>query len=93
MPFRVWAILIAAVGAGTFLVAKRPLFPILTVVLAFAAVTSQADYTDTLTGAQANALAWVDRARPAGSSPTLVYLGVPYSAAPCAAIAAASSRT
>ena len=92
VPFRVWAIVIAVIGAGTFLVAKRPLFPILTVVLAFAAVTSQADYTDTLTRAQANALSWVDRARPAGASPTLVYLGVPYSAAPCAAIAAAEQQ-
>ena len=92
VPFRVWAIAIAAVGAGTFLFAKRPLFPILTVVLAFAAVTSQADYTDTLTGAQAKALAWVDRARPAGTSPTLIYLGVPYSAAPCAAPAAAEQQ-
>ena len=92
VPFRVWAILIAAVGAGTFLVAKRPLFPILAVVLAFAAVTSQADYADTLTGAQAKALSWVDRARPAGASPTLVYLGVPYSAAACAAVAAAEQQ-
>lgn len=92
VPFRVWAILIAAVGAGTFLVAKRPLFPILTVVLAFAAITSQADYTDTLTGAQAKALSWVDPARPAGATPTLVYLGVPYSGAPCAAPAAAEQQ-
>ncbi len=75
--FRVWVILIAAVGAGTFLVARRPVFPILTVVLAFAAVTSRADFRDSLTGVQAQSLSWVDHALPPGTSANLVYLGGP----------------
>ncbi len=76
--FRVWVILIAAVGAGTFLVARRPVFPILTVVLAFAAVTSRADFRDSLTGVQAQSLSWVDHALPPGTSANLVYLGGPH---------------
>jgi len=92
VPFRVWAILIAAVGVGTFLLAKRPLFPILTVVLAFAAVTTQVDYKDSFTDAQARALSWVDHALPAGTSATLVHLGLAYSNASCAAAAAAEQQ-
>ena len=78
VPFRFWAILIAAVGAGTFLVAKRPFFPIMTAVLAFTAVTAQVDYRDKLTASQARALSWVDHTLPAGADATLVYLGVPF---------------
>ncbi len=76
--FRGWVILIAALGAGTFLIAKRPLFPLLTVVLAFAAVTSRVDYEDGLSGAQARALSWVDHTLPHGTSANLVYLGGPH---------------
>ena len=82
---RVWVILIAAVGAGTFLFARRPLFPILTVVLAFAAITTQVDYRDSLTDAQARSLSWVDHALPAGTSANLVYIAVPRSSSACAA--------
>jgi hypothetical protein len=84
--FRTWVIIIAVAGAGTFLIAKRPLFPILTLVLAFAAVTSELDYKDNLTAAQAQTLSWVDHALPPGKSATLVYLGGPHQL--CAAPAA-----
>ena len=67
-------------GAGTFLIAKRPVFPIFTVVLAFAAVTAGVNYTDTLNSDQVHALAWVDHALPAGASANLVYLGGRYQA-------------
>jgi hypothetical protein len=87
VPFRAWTIAIAAVGAATFLLAKRALFPLATVVLAFAAVTAQIDYRDSLTGDQARALAWVDHALPAGARTTLVHLGLAYSTEPCAAAA------
>ena len=60
--------------------------------LAFAAVTSRVDYTDTLTGAQARALSWVDHAVPPGAHPTIIYFGIPYSSAPCAAPAAAEEQ-
>jgi hypothetical protein len=69
-PFRAWAILITLFGVGAFLLAKRPLLPILTVVLAFAAVITQVDYNDTLTNNQAEALSWVDRTLP--RQPTLI---------------------
>lgn len=84
--FRVWLILIAVLGAGTFLIARHPLFPLLTIVLAFAAVTSRVDYKDSLTGAQARALSWVDHALPRGATASLVYLGGPHEL--CAAPAA-----
>ena len=89
---RVWAILLSAAGAAAFLLARRVFFPLLTVVLAFAAVGARADYTDALTGSQASDLAWVDHALPAGSSAALVYLGVPYPSAPCASVAAAEQQ-
>jgi hypothetical protein len=88
VPFRVWALAIATVGAGTFLFAKRPLFPIVTVVLAFAAVTTRIDYGDNLTAAQARTLSWVDHSLPPGAGATLVHLGLAYSTEPCASAAA-----
>jgi hypothetical protein len=87
VDFRVWTLVIAAVGAGTLLLAKRPLFPVLTVVLAFAAVTAQVNYRDQLRGEQASALSWVDDSLPEGGKATLVQLGLAYSAEPCAAAA------
>jgi hypothetical protein len=92
LSFRLSAILVATVGAAIFLFARRPLLPVLTIVLAFGAVTSQVDYTDTLTGRQANALSWVDRALPHGASADIVYLGVPYGLQPCAAAATAEEQ-
>jgi len=85
VPVRVWTILLAGIGAVTFLVAKRPLFPVLTMLLAFAAVTSQTDYRDGLTADQAKALAWVDHALPPRATSTLIHLGLAQSSAPCAA--------
>jgi hypothetical protein len=87
VPFRAWAIGIAAVGAGTFLLARRPLFPVFAVALAFAAVTARVDYGDSLTAAQARSLSWVDHALPTGVDVTLVNLGVVYSTEPCASAA------
>ena len=87
VPLRAWTIGIAAVGAGTFLLARRPLFPVVAVALAFAAVTARVDYGDSLTAAQARSLSWVDEALPAGEGATLVNLGVVYSTEPCASAA------
>ena len=85
VPFRVWVVIIAVVGVGTFLLAKRPLFPILTVVFAFAAVTTRVDYRDDLTAAQTRALSWVDHKVQADSSASLIYLGAPYLGGQCPA--------
>ena len=74
-PFRLWLLLFAVVGAGTFLIARRSLFPIFTVVLAFAAVTAAVDYRDNLSPRQVRELAWVDHVLPAGVGANLVYLG------------------
>lgn len=74
---RFWVVLFAAVGVGTFLVAKRPLFPILAVVVALAAVTARVDYRDNLTSSQVTALSWVDHSLPHGAEASLVYLGLP----------------
>ena len=93
VPFRVWAVAFAAAGAGTFLLARRPLFPILSVVLSFSAVTMQIDYADELTGRQARALAWVDQALPGRADATLVHLGLAYSIEPCAESARAEQHS
>jgi hypothetical protein len=82
--FRVWALAIAVVGALTFLVARRALFPIVTVAVAFVAVTTQVDYADGLSTQQARTLAWVDRTLPVDANATLVYVGFPASNASCA---------
>jgi len=92
VPVRVWIVLLAGLGAATFLAAKRPIFPILTVVLAFTAITSQIDHRDDLTATQARALAWVDHSLPSGAEATLVHLGLAYSTAPCAAAASAEEQ-
>ena len=85
--FRLWAVATAIVGAAILLLAKRPLIPLLTLAVAFAAVASQIDYGDSLTDDQARALSWVDDALPDGGDATLVHLGLAYSAEPCAAAA------
>jgi hypothetical protein len=87
VPFRAWAIAIAAAGAATFLVARRALFPLVAVVLAFAAVTARVDYGDDLSAAQARQLSWVDHVLPAGADVTLVNLGLTFSTEPCASAA------
>jgi len=92
IPVRAWTIGLAAAGAALFLLARRPLFPVLSVVVAFAAVTTQNDYRDDISGTQANALAWVDHALPAGQSAMLVHLGVGLPASPCAAPTAAEEQ-
>lgn len=92
IPVRVSAVILALSGVATFLLVRRPPFALVTVVVAFAAVTPVADYPDELSAAQARSLAWVDRALPDGDNATLVYLGVPYGAESCAATAAAEQQ-
>lgn len=87
VPFRVWTIAIAAAGVGTFLLAKRPLFPLLTVVLAFAAIAARIDYSDLVSDDQARSLAWIDEALPPGARATLVHLGITHGIEPCASAA------
>jgi hypothetical protein len=90
--FRVWSIALGIAGVATFLLAKRPLFPVVSLVIAFAAVTVRTDYRDTLTTTQARALAWIDHSLPGGAEATVVYLGLAYSGAPCAQVAAAEEQ-
>ncbi len=85
VPFRVFVLGIAAVGVGAFLLARRPLFPIATIVLAFAFLGSNVDFRDGMTAAEARSLAWVDHALPDGASADLVYLGSPYPGVRCPA--------
>ena len=84
---------IAAVGAATLLLARRPLVPILAVVLAFVALGAPIDYSGMLTQKQDHALAWVDRALPDGATATLVHLGLSRPDQPCSRNADADQRT
>jgi hypothetical protein len=84
---------IAAVGAATLLLARRPLVPILALVLAFVALGSPLDYSGALTQEQDHALAWVDRALPDGAAATLVHLGLSRPDQPCSISADADQRT
>lgn len=90
--FRVWTVLAAAGGAAIFLFSRRPLLPILTVMIAFMALVVRLDYSDSLTGTQASDLAWVDSALPSGSNAALVYLGLPDTGAPCSQVATAEQQ-
>jgi hypothetical protein len=85
---------IAAVGAATLLLARRPLVPILALVLAFVALAAPlADYSGALTQEQDHALAWVDRALPDGATATLIHLGLSRPDQPCSRNADADQRT
>jgi hypothetical protein len=84
---------IAAVGTATLLLARRPLGPILALVLAFVALTAPLDYSGALTQEQDHALAWVDHALPDGAAATLVHLGFSRPDQPCSKDADADQRT
>jgi hypothetical protein len=84
---------IAAVGATTLVLARRPLGPILALVLAFVALAAPIDYSGALTQEQDHALAWVDRALPNGATATLVHLGFSRPDQPCSKDADADQRT
>jgi hypothetical protein len=75
VSFRTWVMIIAVVGAATFLVARNPVFPIFAIVLAFAAVTATVVYGDSYDARQVSELAWVDHTLPSGANASLVYLG------------------
>jgi hypothetical protein len=83
LPIRAWTIGIAAVGAVAIVLVRRPLVPILAVVLSFLAVTGTLDYSGALTPKQDHTLAWVDRALPNGASATLIHLGLSRPDQPC----------
>jgi hypothetical protein len=83
LPIRALAIGIAAVGAVAIVLVRRPLVPILAVVLSFLAVTGTIDYSAALSPEQDRALAWVDRALPKGASATLIHLGLSRPDQPC----------
>jgi hypothetical protein len=70
-------ILGGAVGAAVFVGARRPAIPLLTVVVAFVGVAAATDWRSPLTPTQADRLAWVDRALPAGARATLVHVDLP----------------
>jgi len=84
---------IAAVGAATLLLARRPLAPILALALAFVVPAAPLDYSGALTQEQDHALAWVDRALPEGAAATLVHLGLSRPDQPCSRSADADQRT
>jgi hypothetical protein len=93
VPLRGLTIGIAAAGAAALLLVRRPLVPILAVVLSFVALTGPLDYSGALTPEQDRALAWVDRALPDGATATLVHLGLSRPDQPCSRDAENAQRT
>jgi hypothetical protein len=83
LSIRAWAIGIAAVGAVAIVLVRRPLVPILAVVVSSLAIASPLDYSGALTPEQDRVLAWVDRALPDGASATLIHLGLSRPDQPC----------
>ncbi len=84
---------IAAVGAGAFLLARRPLVPILAVVLAFGILAAPLDYSGALTPQEDRELSWVDRALPGRATASLVHVGYSRPDQPCAKAADTDQRT
>jgi hypothetical protein len=83
-PLKVWTIGIAAVAVVSLLLMRRRLAPVLSVVLAFAAVAGPLDYSGPITPVQDRALAWVDHSLPRGATATLVHVGLSRPDQPCA---------
>jgi uncharacterized membrane protein len=84
---------IAAVGAGAFLLVRRPLVPILAVALAFVILAAPLDYSGSLRPGENRELAWVDRALPGHATATLVHVGYSRPDQPCAKAADEDQRT
>ena len=77
VSLRVWAVGLALVAAGAFLLVRGTIVPLLSVGFAFVALTAVNDYTGPFTPAQDRALAWVDRGLPGGATATIVHLAFP----------------
>ena len=84
---------IALVGAAAFLLVRRPLVPILAVVLTFGIMAAPLDYSGGLTRQEDRTLAWVDRALPRNATATLVHVGFSRPDQPCAKAADGDQRT
>jgi hypothetical protein len=84
---------IAALGAGAFLLVRRPLVPILAVALAFGVIAAPLDYSGALTREQDRELSWVDHALPGRATATLIHIGFSRPDQPCAKAADADQRT
>jgi hypothetical protein len=81
-PMKGWTVGIAGVAGAALLLVRRPLVPILAVVLSFVALTGPVD-SGPFTPEQDRALAWVDRALPADATATLIHLGLSRPDQPC----------
>ena len=92
-PMRGWTVGIAAVGAAAILLVRRPLVPILAVVLSFVALSASLVYSGGLTPEQDHTLAWVDRALPHGATATLIHLGLSRPDQPCSRDAENAQKT
>ncbi len=80
---QLWVVGLTALGCGALVVVRRSLFPMLAVTLSFAALSAANDYGGPFTPSQTRALAWVDRALPAGGEATLVHMGFTRTDQPC----------
>ena len=72
----------AALGAVVFVAARRPGLPLLAVIAAFVGVAAATDWESPMTLSQAERLAWVDKALPAGARATLVHVDLPKDVCP-----------
>jgi hypothetical protein len=84
-PFdsRVWLIGVALVAAAVFLLARRPVATIASVVVAFVALAGAVSWRDHVSTAEARRLAWVDEALPGSARALLVYVDLPPTDATC----------
>ncbi len=78
-----WALILSALGAGAFLLVRRPVVALSSVVFAFAAMIAANDFVGPL-GGRTGELAFVDHALRHGGTATLVHVDLPLDA-PCAA--------
>jgi len=85
-PVQLWIAVAVALGGAVVLLARRPLLPLASVVVAFAFVAPVTDYQGPLSTTQARRLAWVDHALPANATATLLHVDLTRPNLPCAEV-------
>ena len=78
-PFtsRLWLVVVAAVAAALFLLARRSIAPLAAVAVAFVALAGAVSFPDHVSTAEARRLAWVDEALPGSVRALLVHVDLP----------------
>jgi hypothetical protein len=76
VPVQPWMLAVAVAGVAAFLLARRPLIPLLSVLIGFFAILAANDNKSIYSASQTRELTWVDRALDGRGTATLVHVGI-----------------